>query len=345
MPEFDPRVLDELVVPGGTVNLRDQLYVRRDADPQLENQVLRPSSITTIRGSRQTGKSSLLLRGINHGRNNGYSIINLDLQRVSRDYFVSLDAFLHYLAIFIIRKLSIDTREVDKAWKDVLGPQDKISYLLEEHVLEKSKSSIILAIDEADRLLETPFHTDFFGLIRSWHNSGAFNPIWEKLKIVLAISTEPYLLIADAQQSPFNVGLKLYLEDFDSSQIQFLNQRHGTPISSKDFEQFLFLLNGHPYLTRKALYTLITENLTWKEFSAHAANDRGPFSDHLRRQLWLVRDEPQLQEVLKQMNSKENFTNEDAYFRLERSGLIKKSVDTYEFRCDLYRQYFKEKLR
>lgn len=211
--------------------------------------------------------------------------------------------------------------------------------------MEKSDSPIILAIDEADRLLETPFHTDFFGMMRSWHNSGAFNPIWEKLKIVMAISTEPYLLIADAQQSPFNVGLKLYLEDFDAAQLQFLNQRHGSPIGDRDFKQFLFLLNGHPYLTRKALYTLRAENLTWVEFVAQAVNDRGPFSDHLRRQLWLVRDESQLQSALRQIISSGTCPDEDACYRLERAGLIKESGDTYVFRCDLYRQYFEEKLR
>lgn len=131
LPEFDPRGLDELLVPGGTVNLRDQMYVRRDADPLLENQMMRPSSITTIRGSRQTGKSSLLLRGVHHGRSNGHMIVNLDLQRVSRDYLVSLDAFLRYLATFIVRKLRLDTHEVDRAWEDVLGPQDKISVTMQ----------------------------------------------------------------------------------------------------------------------------------------------------------------------------------------------------------------------
>ena len=74
---------------------------------------------------------------------------------------------------------------------------------------------ILLAMDEIDRLQVTPFHSDFFGLIRSWHNMRASRPVWDNLSVVMAISTEPYLLIADLNQSPFNVGQLLYLKDFD----------------------------------------------------------------------------------------------------------------------------------
>jgi len=69
-------------------------------------------------------------------------------------------------------------------------------------------------MDEVDRLLQTAFHSDFFALLRSWHNSRAFDDRWNRLNIVMVISTEPYLLIPDANQSPFNVGL---INDFPAS--------------------------------------------------------------------------------------------------------------------------------
>jgi hypothetical protein len=106
----------------------------------------------------------------------------------------------------------------------------------------------------------------------------------------------------------------------------------------------MFLLNGHPYLTRKALYTLVNENLKWGEFVAQAATDHGPFSDHLRRQLWLLRNEAGLQKALKQIIRHGNCDNEEARFRLGRAGLVKGSGNKYACRCDLYRQYFEDKL-
>jgi len=195
-----------------------------------------------------------------------------------------------------------------------------------------------------DRLLQTPFHNDFFGLLRSWHNSRALDEQWDRLNIVMVISTEPYLLIADVNQSPFNVGLKLYLEDFNEAQVRDLNQRHGQPVADSEFSQLFDLLGGQPYLTRKALYLLLTENLSWVDLTRLAPLDQGPFGDHLRRHQWLLRNEPDLQEALRQVIQQHYSVNEMAIFRLLQAGLIKGRGDAYSCRCDLYRLYFKDKL-
>jgi hypothetical protein len=160
----------------------------------------------------------------------------------------------------------------------------------------------------------------------------------------MIISTEPYQLIADVNQSPFNVGLKIYLEDFDREQVADLNHRYGAPVSDVDFSQLVELLGGHPYLTRKALYTLVTEQLTWNDLMAEATADHGPFGDHLRRHHWRLRDEPELRAALKHVIEHEQCTDEMALFRLLQAGLVKGSGDVYTCRCDLYRVYFKDKL-
>jgi hypothetical protein len=344
LPEVDPRILDDLVVPGGTVRLRDAFYIDRKADSQLKRQVERPGSITTIRASRQTGKSSLLLRGIHHSRQKGVKVVNLDLQQVDSDELVSPDVFLKDLAYFFVRKLRLDRDEVDKMWQSPYGHQDKITFLMEDYILPEAGGPVILAIDEADRLLETGFYSDFFGLVRFWHNNAAYDDLWELLSIVLVISTEPYLLIASSDQSPFNVGLKLYLQDFDESQVTDLNRRHGSPVADGDFAAFMKLLNGHPYLTRNALYTMVSDQIPWSDFLSIAATDQGPFSDHLRRQLWLLRDQPALQAALKQIIRHNRCDDQSARFRLVQAGLAISSGETCRCRCDLYRDYFKDKL-
>jgi hypothetical protein len=262
LPEFDPRLVDAMEAPGGVVKLRDRFYIERHADAQLRREVTKAGSTTTIRASRQTGKSSLLVRGINEARQNGARVVNLDLQRVDGDRLASPDLFLRDLAEFIVRKLRLDVSEVDRAWKGSLGPQDKLTYLMEDYILPESDTPIVLALDEVDRLLQTPFHSDFFALLRSWHNSRALDEQWDRLNLVMVISTEPYLLIADVNQSPFNVGLKIYLEDFDENQVYELNQRHSSPVLEADFPQVMELLSGHPYLTRKALYTMVSDRLS-----------------------------------------------------------------------------------
>jgi len=345
LPEFDPRFLDELEAPGGAVKPRDRLYIERDADTHLKHEIVKSGTTTTIRAARQTGKSSLLARGLDRAREHNSKVVCLDLQCVDSDHLASPDIFLHCLAESIARRLRLDLSEVDKLWRGSLGPQDKLTYLLEDYVLPESDGPIVLALDEADRLLQTYFYKDFFALIRSWHNKRAFDDRWNKLNIMMVISTEPYLLIPDANQSPFNVGLRLYLEDFDDAQVRDLNWRHGSPVKGGDLPQLMELLSGHPYLTRKALYALVTEPLTWAGLMRAAPTDQGPFGDHLRHNHWLLRDRPDLREALRQVVHHNRCDDETALFRLLRAGLVKGSGDVCKCRCDLYRMYFKDKLR
>jgi hypothetical protein len=344
LPEFDPRWIEELEAPGGAVKLRSKFYVEREADARLKHEIVRAGTTTTIRAARQTGKSSLLVRGVHHARQNGAQVACLDMQRIDSDHLETPDVFLRYLAEFIVRKLRLDLAEVKKLWRGSLGPQDKLTYLMEDYVLPACDTSTVLALDEADRLLGTGFYKDFFALVRAWHNSRALDDQWNKLNIVMVISTEPYLLIDDVTQSPFNVGLKFYLQDFDKAQVRDLNHRHGSPVREKDFPQLIELLGGQPYLTRKALYTLVTGHLTWADLMRVAPTDHGPFGDHLRHHHWLLRDELDLREALKQVIRHDRCTDDMAFFRLLRAGLVKGSGDVCRCRCDLYRMYFEDKL-
>ncbi|MBI1878332.1 MAG: AAA-like domain-containing protein [Chloroflexi bacterium] len=344
LPEFDPRFLAELPAPGGAVKLRDTLYVEREADGQLKRELTKWGSTTTIRASRQMGKTSLLMRGLHQARQEGTKVISLDFQGFGHDQLASPDVFLHELAKLICHELRLDDTEVDKLWQGSLGAPNKLTFFLEDYVLPRFEGPLIMAMDEADYLLlRTPFYQDFFGLVRSWHNRRS-REAWEKFNLVLVISTEPYLLIDDVSQSPFNVGLKLELADFSEAQVHDLNRRHGSPVAEPHLPPFMTLLNGHPYLTRKALYTLVTERVTWPDLLQVAASEQGPFGDHLRRHQWGLRDKPQLREALAQVIRSNRCSDELALFRLLRAGLIKGSGDVYTCRCDLYRLYFKDKL-
>lgn len=344
LPVFDPRCLDDLEAPGGAVKLRDGLYVERDADTRLKHEVVRSGTTTTIRAPRQTGKSSLLVRGVHHARQQGAKIVNLDLQRLDQDYLQTPEGFLRYLAEFIVRKLRLDPTELDKLWQGSLGAQDKLTYLMEDYVLPETDALVVLTMDEVDRLLQTPWYTGFFALLRSWHNSRALEDLWNQFNIVMVISTEPYLLIDDVNQSPFNVGLRLYLEDLTEEQVRDLNQRHGAPVRERNFPELMAMLNGHPYLTRKALYILTTEGATWADLTRVATEDHGPFGDHLRRYHWLLSDEPELKTALKQVIRNQHCSSEMTYFRLLRAGLVKGSGEHCACRCDLYRLYFEDRL-
>ncbi|HXV97595.1 MAG TPA: protein kinase, partial [Anaerolineae bacterium] len=78
LPAFDPRFLKKLTVPGGAVKLRDNLYIERTVDAELKEQIIKWGTTTTIRAPRQTGKTSLLMRGIHYARQQQLEVIFLD---------------------------------------------------------------------------------------------------------------------------------------------------------------------------------------------------------------------------------------------------------------------------
>ena len=344
LPSFDPRFLKDLAAPGGAVKLRDQFYIERKVDTQLKDQIVKWGSTTTIRAPRQTGKTSLLMRGIHYAGTQGVNVVFLDVQSFGSEQLTSLDLFLQEFALSVCDELDLDEDIVERAWQGSRSPTKKLTRFMEKYVLPAFDTPIVLAMDEADGLLRTDFYKDFFGLLRSWHNRRASREAWEKLNLVLVISTEPYLLIDDIHQSPFNVGLYLGLQDFDDNQVRDLNSRHGSPVAGEDLPRLIALLNGHPFLTRLALYKLVTENLTWTDLSENAATDDGPFGDHLRHQYWTIRDKPELQTAMQDIIRTKCCPDERSLFRLLQAGLIKGSGDVYVCRCGLYKLYFQDKL-
>jgi hypothetical protein len=234
---------------------------------------------------------------------------------------------------------------VEATWNSRLPAQRKLTKLIERHILPAVSEPILLAMDEIDLLQHTPYHTDFFGLIRSWHNRRASNPIWNGLTTIMAISTEPYLLIDNLNQSPFNVGQVLNIKDFDESQVADLNQRYGTPVSGGELPRMMELLNGHPYLTRVALYTMVVDKLMWDGLESIALSDQGPFYQHLQLQYRLIVQNQGLKETLKEIIHSYRCSDETTCFRLIKAGLVTKlDNDSYDCRCGLYRRYFASEL-
>jgi hypothetical protein len=245
----------------------------------------------------------------------------------------------------LVTQLRLDPMAVDKAWSGGLGAPDKTTYLLEEYVLPAIDTQMVLALDEVDRLLGTPFQDTFFGLLRFWHNSRALNELWEKLDLVLVISTEPHLLIKDVTQSPFNVGQKIRLDDYTVEQVQELNSRYRLPLPAADLPDFMTYLGGHPFLSHKALYTLVTEDLNWSQLKRALSEGGYSFGDHLRRYLWHLRDQPELRDALKRILRHGDCQDETLFYRLLQAGLIKgSSRQACTLRCGLYADYLKDKL-
>jgi hypothetical protein len=183
-------------------------------------------------------------------------------------------------------------------------------------------------------------------MLRGWHNNRALPllRIWKQFDLALVTATEPYHLIANLNQSPFNVGEVILLSDFTAAQLSDLNQRHGSPLKPDQEKQVMALLHGHPYLVRKALYLLASGQMEIEALLEQATADGGPFGDHLRYHLFRIYDKQDLVQGLLQVIRSNRCPDERIARLLVAAGLARKKDEQVLPRCQLYANYFGERL-
>lgn len=333
-----------LELPEGTMDPESRFYVERSTDAIALSTIKRSGGVTiTIKGPRQMGKSSLLIRTKARAEAMGKQVAYLDFQLFDRSALIEGDRFYRQFCEWLTEELDLENR-VAEYWSSPLGNSQRCTRYVSRHLLKALGSPLMLAMDEVESVFDTEFRSDFFGMLRSWHNNRATTPIWKQLDLVLVTSTEPYQLIDNLNQSPFNVGQVIELVDFDPKQVGDLNHRHGSPLTLDQLDKLMQLLTGHPYLVRRALYLVASQQMGVTDLFAQATADRGPFGDHLRYHLFRMNDKPELVQGLLEVIRQHRCSNERVFFRLRGAGLVRREGQMVLPRCQLYADYFREHL-
>jgi len=338
----------ELFEPvGGAVALDSSFYIVRAADEQFQSAIARGDGIVLVKGARQVGKTSLLARGLEKAREAGATVALTDFQMLNAAHLQSADAFLLALAGLLAEQLDLEVQP-EVIWKASRGPSINLDRYLRQEALDKISSPIVWGLDEIDRLFTCDFAGEIFGLFRSWHNRRALDPAgpWRRLTLAIAYATEAHLFITDLNQSPFNVGTRLVLEDFTPMQVAELNRRYHDVIKSQDeLNRFYRLVGGHPYLVRRGLHELASRKLSFAAFEDQAARDEFFYGDHLRRMLVLLARDPELSAVMRGVLNGQPCPTPESFERLRSAGLV-----TGHFpqearpRCRLYTMYLRRHL-
>jgi hypothetical protein len=329
----DPRPLR---APGGTVGLRDPLYIRRGPDAEIEAAAARTVGETlVIRAPRQMGKSSLAVRYLAACKENGKTHAYIDFQLLDEDNLATRQSLVEAVASRILGELDLGSVE-----NDTPPPRDLTGFM-ERRVLRAISGEVAIVLDEVDRIFGRPYQRDFFAMLRGWHNRRAYNSLWEQLHLVLVISTEPHLLIDSPNQSPFNVVEPLRLEPLSRDQLEQLNGLHGVVLDSCELDDLYKLVGGQPYLSRLALYRLRAgPRLTFSELGQHAADPEGPFGEHLRSLLLSIQSRPGLLDAMRQAVRYGTTPDDDTYDRLFRAGLIRRQGNRLVPTNILYARFF-----
>jgi hypothetical protein len=341
----------EAELPVGQVPLTSNFYVERHPiEDRCFQEILQPGSLIRIKAPRQMGKTSLMARILDEARQRGYQTVSISFHLADKAVFTNLDTFLRWFCESVGRKLK-QLHQLDDYWS-IYGSKDKTTAYFEECLLEEIDSPLVISLDGVDRIF--PYRDtaeDFFNLLRAWYEYAKYgdrsSELWKKLRLVLVHSQEVYIPL-NINQSPFNVGLSIELQEFTLEQVQILVARHqGLNWTDAQVKKLMDMVGGHPYLIRLALYHVQHQYISFEELLQTAPTEAAIYQDHLRGHLCNLERYPKLVTAFSQVvNSLVPIElDSESAFKLHSMGLVVYCHDNKVMpRCDLYRQYFQNRL-
>jgi hypothetical protein len=331
--------------PEGSVPLESPFYVKIPAIvSDCANEILKPGALIRVKAPRQWGKTSLMVRILEDARQQGYQTASINFFATEIESFANLDRLLEWFCLSITDELDIEDKLSDY-WKASKPQKNNCTNYFQRYVLKEINNPLVLALDNVDLIFKYPeIDSEFFGLLRSWHEKSRTKPIWEKFRLVISHSHR--INISYLEQSPFNVGLAIELPDFNQQQINDLVQCHGLNWTKEQVDNLIAMVGGHPYLLRLGLYKIARKELTLKELLEKAPTDEGLYGNHLRNHLSKLRQNPELLIGMRNVVRANNpvLIDADIAARLRSMGLVKFIDNLVLPVCDMYRLYFRERL-
>jgi class 3 adenylate cyclase len=350
MPDIDQTEIGSKVMLKGEVPLDSPFYVER---PSIEvlcyETIVQPGALIRIKAPKQMGKTSLMLRILDEAITQNFKTVTLSLQLADADVFTSLSRFLRWFCAVVTRSLELPN-QLNDYWDEVFGSNYNCTDYFENYLLAEINSPIVLALDEVDVVFNYPkIATDFFGMLRTWYQKARSpehsSQVWQKLRLVIVHSTEVYIPL-NINQSPFNIGLSIELPEFTPLQVNDLAQRHQLDWGTEEVERLMHLIGGNPYLVQMALHHISFQDITLEQLLETITTEDGIYRDYLRRQLWNLQQYPELVTALTQVMMSPTPVRLDPIqaFKLQSMGLVQVQNRQVVSSCNLYRQYFSDRL-
>ena len=329
--------------PSGSVPLNSAFYLKRSSiEEQINREIKKPGALIRIKAPKEMGKTSLLLRILDYANQQGYRTVSLNFEQADQAILSDLNQFLRWLCANISRQIQRKPM-LDEYWDEDMGSKISSTLYLQDYILDSIDTGFVLALDEVNQVFEHPqVAKDFLPLLRSWYEEAKRLPVWQKLRLIVIHSTEIYVPL-QLNQSPFNVGLPIQLEDFNLEEVQQLAQRYG--LNWQDGiqgRQLISMVGGHPALVSLALYHLSRQEITMTQLLETAPTAMGIYSHHLQRHWATLKKQPELEQALDVVfNATEPVTLDPLIaYKLSSMGVIKQLGDKAIAGCELYRRYF-----
>lgn len=342
-----PQVVESTQAPSSQSAQAKPRYIDRPpTETRCLEALVQPGALIRIKAPQKMGKTWLIERIIGAAKEQDYLVVPINLLRIEASILQDLERFLRSFCTQVTRKLELDNA-IEQYWDESLGCNTSCTEYFEEYILQSCDRPIVLALDNVDRLFGYgEVSTSFFSLLRAWYEDARIIEDWQKLRLIIAHSTEVYPTL-NINCSPFNVGIAAELADFTAEQVAELANGQGPTHSSDRLDQLFQLVGGHPYLIQTFLNAwrqAATED--WETMLQLAPTESGPYEQHLRDLLNHLLADPALATAMKtvvQSDQTARLKPEDG-FKLHSLGLVNLRGNEVEVRCRLYRDYFSDRL-
>jgi len=333
------------------VPLDSPFYIERLPIESLCHETLvKLGSSIHIVAPQQMGKTSLMTRILQQAREEGFQTILLNLQLAESAIVCDLKLFLQWFCAVVTRGLDLP-QQVLTYWDDIYGANANTTYYFETYLLPKLDHPLVLALDNAEKLLNYPeIAQEFFRLLQTWGEKASYgdrcSQMWQKLRLVMANSTEFYAM-SGANSIEFAAELSLQLPELTKEQVEDLVIRHGFSLQPQQIQQFYQFLGGHPALIQLTLNGIKTEKISIDQFLATVNAEADLYQEHLYQLLEHLQQDSGLMNALIQLvNSSTPVAFEPILTRrLQHLGLVQVDQGKVRLRCQLYYHYFRDRLK
>ncbi|PSS58860.1 AAA-like domain-containing protein [Pseudomonas sp. BBP2017] len=227
------------------------LYVERQADIQLRQIIEDMGRPGYVLVSRQMGKTNLLLNAKREIDSQDDLFSYLDVSNC----FSDLRSFFRNIidtTILARDQLSeVLLEDLARTRSSTVNLQAHKEHELElKKILDILPGKLVICLDEIDALTNVDYSDNVFSLIRSIYFFGRTQfAQFKRLTYVLSGVADPAELIKNKAISPFNIGEKIYLEDFTFSETKRFLEQCSLVLPEEAVERIYHWTSGNPRVT------------------------------------------------------------------------------------------------
>lgn len=252
------------------------LYVQRDADKQLKNIISDMGRPGYVLVSRQMGKTNLLLNAKRNFETQDNVFVYVDL---SNSFYDVKSCFENIIDVALESKedkfneVSKIIRERRTEMPDT-PPHKQHTNELRLILKALNGGKMVIMLDEIDALTKTNYSDQIFSQIRSSYFASRVNyKEFHNLTYLLSGVVEPSEIIRDPKISPFNIGQKIYLNDFSKDEFLRFIDCSKLQLPEELSNHIYSWVNGNPRMTWDICSEIENEIINGSKISKDAIDE------------------------------------------------------------------------